>query len=152
MADSAFHTSGRWAAAVLCAVSVSVAHARPPQGPRAAQAAYAARPAAPSFWRAPAPAAIAAPRPERPTFGITTNPYQHGGPRMAPSIAAAATPFRPVSDEARTFAREGGAAYLRAGSIRADIARYNEERGANHVPHPPPPGSRQPQTANDYRN
>lgn len=152
MADSAFYTSGRWAAAALCAVSVSIAYARPPQGPRAAQAHYAARPVAHSFWRAPAPAVIAAPRPARRTFDVTTNPYQHGGPRIAPSIAAATTPFRPVSDEARTFAREGGAAYLRAGSIRADIARYNEERGTNHVPHPPAPGSRQPQGVADYRN
>jgi hypothetical protein len=71
---------------------------------------------------------------------MATDPYGHGGAHVvpAPAIAPATVPFRPVSDEARTLAREGGAAYLRAGSIRADIARYNEEREANRpVPRPP---------------
>ena len=82
-------------------------------------------------------------------FVMATDPYGHGGAHVvpAPAIAPATVPFRPVSDEARTLAREGGAAYLRAGSIRADIARYNEEREANRpVPRPPnAPASRPPQ-------
>lgn len=94
--------------------------------------------------------------PRRP-FVMATDPYGHGGTHMvpAPALSSATVPFRPVSDEARTLAREGGNAYMRAGSIRADIARYNEEREATHVPRPPnlnvegPRTQRQPSL---YRN
>ncbi|MBU6486425.1 MAG: peptide-binding protein [Burkholderiales bacterium] len=154
MADSAFHTFLRWAAVALCAAVGSLAYARPPQGPHGGRAGYGAAPAGP-FWRAPVPSAGAAPRGGgQRSFVITTSPYGHGGPRVAPAplIAAAATPFRPVSDEARPQAHEGGAAYLRAGSIRADIARYNEERGPAHVPRPPSSGGRPPQAMPAFRN
>jgi hypothetical protein len=41
---------------------------------------------------------------------------------------------------------------VRAGSIRADVARYNEERGATRpVPHPPDYMSRPPGPS-PYRN
>lgn len=86
---------------------------------------------------------------------MTTDPYAHGGARMVPAPAVApAVPFRAVSDEARTLAREGGAAYLRAGSIRADIARYNEERAPNHpIPRPSAEQApRPPQSPSVYRN
>jgi hypothetical protein len=143
MADSAFHIVGRWAAAALCAVAVSLVHAKPPHAPRAGFAA----PGAGSGWRAPSRGQSA--------FVMSTNPYRRGSlPRAAPAPAFGAppTPFRPVSEEARTLAREGGAAYLRAGSIRADIARYNEERGAPRPPRPPNGGARSPEPAPVYRN
>ncbi|MGN6319569.1 hypothetical protein [Trinickia sp.] len=78
----------------------------------------------------------------------------HAKPPHVPRAGFAAPPtaFRPVSDEARTLAREGGAAYLRAGSIRADIARYNEERGAPRPPRPPNTGARSSESAPVYRN
>lgn len=83
---------------------------------------------------------------------VTTDPYRHGGAQVAPSISTAPVPIRPVSDEGHALAHEGGGAYLRAGSIRADIARYNEERGASHVPHPPHPGARSSESPPVYRN
>jgi hypothetical protein len=86
---------------------------------------------------------------------MATDAYGRGGPRVvrSPVIAPSTVPFRPVSDEARTLAREGGAAYLRAGSIRADIARYNEEREANRqVPRPPNAPAPRPAQPWLYRN
>ncbi|MGN6669226.1 MAG: hypothetical protein ACTHKH_20000 [Trinickia sp.] len=89
-------------------------------------------------------------------FVLSTNPYAHGGAqkRWAAEIAPAAAPLRPVSDHARPLAHEGGAAYMRAGSIRADIARYNEERDANRpLPHPPTePAPATTQSPSVYRN
>jgi len=154
MADSAFHIFLRWVGVALCAAATSLAYARPPQASHGGRGGHGGAPAG-AFWRAPAPSAGAAPRGGgQRSFVVTTSPYGHGGPRVAPapSVAAAATPFRPVSEEARALARDGGAAYLRAGSIRADIARYNEERGPTHPPRPPSVGGRPPQTMSGFRN
>ncbi|MGN6084124.1 peptide-binding protein [Trinickia sp.] len=159
MADSALNIIGRWAAAALCAAAASIAHAQPPHGYRAQFAA----PNAHAFWGAPHRSAAPlaphrVPRGNEPrSFVMATDAYGHGGAHIvpAPALAPSTVPFRPVSDEARTLAREGGNAYMRAGSIRADIARYNEEREATHVPRPPnangdePRGARQPSV---YRN
>lgn len=78
----------------------------------------------------------------------------HAKPPHAPraGFAAPHTLFRPVSGEAHTLAREGGAAYLRTGSLRADIARYNEERGAPRPPRAPESGARSPESSPVYRN
>jgi hypothetical protein len=158
MADSAFKIIGRCTAAALCALAVSVVHAQPPHADREAWAAAHAGEIARAPNRPMGPAARpvlhGAPRPD--PFVTATNPYAHGGARVvrAPAIEPATVPFRPVSDEARALAREGGAAYLRAGSIRADIARYNEEREANR-PLPRSPNeqvSRPPQGPSLYRN
>lgn len=157
MADSALKIIGRWVAGALCAAVASIAQAQPPHGYRAQFAAPHAHAiaGAPLYFPAnQAPRRM--PRTEAPRrpFVMATDPYGHGGTHLVP--APATVPFRPVSDEARTLAREGGNAYLRAGSLRADIARYNEERGVTHVPRPPngnleegPPGQRQPSV---YRN
>lgn len=152
MAASAFHTFGRCAAAALCAVALSLAYAQRPHGTRGGVAESGAR----SFERAPGrPASVTASHPgARRHFAVTVDPYGHGGPRIVPaaSITPAGPFYRPVSEEARTLAREGGAAYLRAGSIRSDIARYNEERGPNRVPHPPTRGARSSESPPVYRN
>lgn len=161
MADSALKIIGRWVAATLCVAAASIAYAQPPHGYRAQFAA----PHAHAFWgaqnRPASPPPLAAHRLSRAkqprSFVMATDAYGHGGAQMvpAPALAPSTVPFRPVSDEARTLAREGGNAYMRAGSIRADIARYNEEREATHVPRPPnangeePRGARQPSV---YRN
>ncbi|WP_206954936.1 hypothetical protein [Trinickia acidisoli] len=150
MADSALKIFGRWVAAALCVAAASIAHAQPPHGYRG----HTAAPQARTFWRGPSrPAAVTGPRRAPHAFVMATDPYGHGGARRvpAPAIAPPTVPYRPVSEEARTLAREGGAAYLRAGSLRADIARYNEERDANRVPRPPSaPSPRPPQTPSVY--
>lgn len=161
MADSALKIIGRrWVAGALCAAVASIAHAQPPHdyraqfsAPRAHALVGAQNPPTVSIAPRRMPRAYA----PRRAFMMAADPYGHGGTHMvpAPALAPAAVPFRPVSDEARTLAREGGNAYMRAGSIRADIARYNEERESTHVPRPPnsniegPPGQRQPSV---YRN
>ncbi|WP_240324636.1 peptide-binding protein [Trinickia diaoshuihuensis] len=143
---------GRWVAVVLCTFAASLALAQPPHGHEG----WFAPSRGASLWRAPSRAAGPVIRPSaRRAFMMSGNPYGHGAARMVPAPVAlpAAMPLRPVSDEARTLAREGGAAYLRAGSIRADIARYNEEREATRPP-PPPNGHvpRPPQPPSAYRN
>lgn len=151
MADCALKIIGRWVAVVLCTLAASIVYAQPPHG----RDGWFAPSRGASLWRAPTPRSVpnrvaVAPsrRAAHRTFMMSTDPYGRGGARMVrgPVIEPATVPLRPVSDEARTFAREGGAAYLRAGSIRADIARYNEERESTHsapppnvrVPRPPP--------------
>ena len=154
MADWALKNIGRWLAGALCAAMAAIAYAQPPHGPRAQFAA----PRAHGFWGAQNRSAESmAPRRSPRPFVMATDPYGHGGTQMvpAPALAPATVPFRPVSDEARTLAREGGNAYMRAGSIRADIARYNEEREATHVPRPPNAnveGPRGPRASSLYRN
>ncbi len=152
MADSALKIIGRWLAGALCAAVAAIAHAQPPHGYRAqfvaphvhafggAQNPQNPRNAQNRFPAGMAPRAGTRANPQQRPFVMARDPYGRSGTHMvpAPALAPAATvPFRPVSDEARTMAREGGNAYMRAGSIRADIARYNEEREATHVPRPP---------------
>lgn len=67
-----------------------------------------------------------------------------------PAGGIGSVPFRPI--EASALPREG--AYPRTGSIRADIARYNEERGASR-PAPRPSNEhapRPPRSPSLYRN
>lgn len=68
------------------------------------------------------------------------------GLRPTPSYGhyAAQSPYRPISADARQMPRPpgGGNVPLRAGSIRADVARYNEERGGR--PMPPPRSQEEP--------
>jgi len=140
MAESAVKNIGRWAAGALCALAIALAHAQPPHGHVAFFGAPSgARLTAERAWHPPTRPIAGPPsrRAEHP-FVMTINPYAHAGARFAPSpaIANAAVPLRPVSDEARALPRDGGAA---AGSLRADIARYNEERGANRPARRPPP-------------
>jgi hypothetical protein len=162
MADSALKIIGRWVAGALCAAAAAIAHAQPPHGygyraPFAGPRIHAFRGAQNVPRPGIAPHSQSRTYAARHPFVMAMDPYGHGGTRRvpAPALAPSTVPFRPVSDEARTLAREGGNAYLRAGSIRADIARYNEEREATHIPRPPntnsetPPGQRQPSV---YRN
>ena len=68
------------------------------------------------------------------------------GLRPTPSYGhyAAQSPYRPISADVRQVPRPpgGGNVPLRAGSIRADVARYNEERGGR--PMPPPRSQEEP--------
>lgn len=84
----------------------------------------------------------------------------------SPRLTAQDRPFRadgepvryagaitPVSTEGRPVPRPpANAPVVRTGSIRADVARYNEERGAvRSIPHPPDDVPRPP-TPSPYRN
>lgn len=70
-------------------------------------------------------------------------------PRAAPQYAGAITP---VSAEARPVPRQSGnPTMVRAGSIREDVARYNEERGFSR-PAPRPPEDMSRPGASPYRN
>ncbi|PCE25895.1 hypothetical protein BWP39_15310 [Paraburkholderia acidicola] len=69
--------------------------------------------------------------------------------RVAPQYAGAITP---VSAEARPVPRpSGNPTIVRAGSIREDVARYNEERGFSR-PAPRPPDDMSRPGASPYRN
>ncbi|MHA7163152.1 peptide-binding protein, partial [Burkholderia pseudomallei] len=65
---------------------------------------------------------------------------QRWGLRPTPSYGryAAQSPYRPISAEARPAPHASGPGNvpMRAGSIRADVARYNEERGGRPAPAP----------------
>ncbi|MEK6349785.1 MAG: peptide-binding protein [Burkholderia sp.] len=69
---------------------------------------------------------------------------------------AAPNPYRPVSANAESMQRSGGNyAPMRNGSIRADVARYNEERGGRPAPQPRAQeggGSRNTFFSSFYRN
>jgi hypothetical protein len=70
-------------------------------------------------------------------------------PRAAPQYAGAITP---VSAETRPVPRQSGnSTMVRAGSIREDVARYNEERGFSRPPPRPPEDLSRP-GASPYRN
>ncbi|MGH8780697.1 hypothetical protein [Paraburkholderia sp.] len=80
-------------------------------------------------------------------------PAYRGGPRMMPHVAQQyAGGITPVSTEGRPVPRPpSNSTLIRSGSIREDVARYNEERGFGRpVPRPqedmPRPG------ASPYRN
>jgi hypothetical protein len=57
----------------------------------------------------------------------------------------------PISAESRTVPRPPANAPVRSGSIRADVARYNEERGSSRAMQRPGDDPRQPE-GSPYRN
>jgi hypothetical protein len=70
------------------------------------------------------------------------NGFQYAG-SITPVSAQTRTVPRPPEDESM----------VRAGSIRADVARYNEERGASRpVPRPPDQYMERPPGPSPYRN
>lgn len=143
---------GRWVAGVLGALLVPLALAQPPHGGQAFgghgfghgfgggdMRAYG-RPAgnAPVWRRALPPGGARA--------GGVSGYGSRWGLRPTPSYGhyAAQSPYRPISADSRQMPRPpgGGNVPLRAGSIRADVARYNEERGGR--PMPPPRAQEEP--------
>ncbi|AOI79845.1 hypothetical protein [Burkholderia sp. NRF60-BP8] len=149
---------GRWAAGVLGALLMPLALAQPPHGGhgfgggdmRAYGQPAGAAGGDPVWRRVPAPAGV------RP--GGVSASGSRWGLRPTPSYGhyAAQSPYRPISAEVRQMPRPpgGGNVPLRAGSIRADVARYNEERGGRPMP---PPRSQEesahsPSFSSFYRN
>ncbi|AFJ87084.1 hypothetical protein MYA_2724 [Burkholderia sp. KJ006] len=136
-------------AGALCALLVPLALAQPPRGGAgfgaqgfghgfghglgAGTRAYGQPAAGVPVWRRGAPAG-----------GVRSggvNGYgARWGLRPTPSYGhyAAQNPYRPISADSRQVPHPsgGGNVPLRAGSIRADVARYNEERGGRPMPPP----------------
>ncbi|KML55281.1 peptide-binding protein [Burkholderia cepacia] len=142
---------GRWVAGVLGTLLMPLALAQPPHGGhafgghgfgggdmRAYGQAYGQAGGGPVWRRVPPPAGV------RP--GGVSSYGSRWGLRPTPSYGhyAAQSPYRPISADARQMPRPpgGGNVPLRAGSIRADVARYNEERGGR--PMPPPRSQEEP--------
>lgn len=132
---------GRWAAGALGVLLVSLACAQPPHG--------AGRGLGGGYGAAHGGEA----RPGANAYG-----QQRWGLRPTPSYgryAAQGSPYRPISAEARGVPHPpDGTVPMRAGSIRADVTRYNEERGGR--PMPPPrtqeDAGRPPFFSSFYRN
>ena len=143
---------GRWVAGVLGALLVPLALAQPPHGGQAfggfghgfgfgggGMHAYGQPAGGPPVWRRAAP-------PVGARAGGVSGYGSRWGLRPTPSYghSAAQSPYRPISADSRQMPRPpgGGNVPLRAGSIRADVARYNEERGGR--PLPPPRAQEEP--------
>lgn len=144
---------GRWVAGVLGALLMPLALAQPPHGGQAFGGGHGfghgfgggdmrafGQPAgnAPVWRRALPPGGARA--------GGVSGYGSRWGLRPTPSYGhyAAQSPYRPISADSRQMPRPqaGGNVPLRAGSIRADVARYNEERGGR--PMPPPRAQEEP--------
>ncbi|MGS0897516.1 peptide-binding protein [Burkholderia stagnalis] len=140
---------GRWATGVLGALLMPLALAQPPHGGHGFggrgfgsgdlpayghMPAYGQQAGGVPVWRRAAPAG-----------GMRAGPGVSGsgsrwGLRPTPSYGhyAAQNPYRPISADARQMPHPqgGGNVPMRAGSIRADVARYNEERGGRPLSSP----------------
>ncbi|UVE64134.1 peptide-binding protein [Burkholderia pyrrocinia] len=143
---------GRWVAGVLGALLMPLALAQPPHGGHGfgghgfgggdmrafGQQAGRGFGGGPVWRRVPPPVGARA--------GGVSGYGSRWGLRPTPSYGhyAAQSPYRPISADARQMPRPpgGGNVPLRAGSIRADVARYNEERGGR--PMPPPRSQEEP--------
>ncbi|KVD74240.1 peptide-binding protein [Burkholderia sp. ABCPW 14] len=138
--ERAIRKIGQWAAGATCALAAALVFAQPPHGGGPGfgggrgGAPYAAGGA--GGWRG---SMQAVPHGREARIGV--NGYgQRWGLRPTPSYGryAAQSPYRPISAEARQAPHAPGSANvpMRAGSIRADVARYNEERGGRPAPSP----------------
>ncbi|WP_175721291.1 peptide-binding protein [Burkholderia anthina] len=140
---------GRWVAGALCALLMPLALAQPPHGGGRAfgghgfgggdMHAYGRPAGGAQVWRRAVP-------PGGARAGGVSGYGSRWGLRPTPSYGhyAAQSPYRPISADSRQMPRPpgGGNVPLRAGSIRADVARYNEERGGR--PMPPPRSQEEP--------
>lgn len=160
MADWSFNTLLRWTAVALCAAAIPLAWAQP----HADNISF--RPHASPFGLDQAPRSAGRSEPgfyqtahtedglRRGPKGPLARGARRGGRLVgAPSAPPSGFPYRPISQDARNVPRaQGNATYLRAGSIRDAVTRYNEERDTSRpVPRPPAPGSRPPDPS-IYRN
>lgn len=93
-------------------------------------------------------------------YGNGFGAYNGGARRIAPTPGYAnetrggmqyAGAIQPVSAESRSVPRPPPNAPVRTGSIRADVARYNEERGASRAMQRQVDDPRQPD-GSPYRN
>ncbi|WP_459622734.1 peptide-binding protein [Burkholderia sp. 3C] len=150
--DRAKRNIGRWMAGAAAALCASLAFAHPHGGPGGGGGAHR------EFAHGGAGAPYAQPR-----MGVSSGGPRWGlRPVTAPSYGqrdgheyghgqahvygresgqqgryAPVNPYRPISANAESMQRPGSNyAPMRSGSIRADVARYNEERGGRPAPQP----------------
>lgn len=83
-----------------------------------------------------------------PRMAVSDRTYRPGGGDTMRYAGA----ITPVSTEGRPVPRPPANAPVVRGSIRADVARYNEERGAARPIPRPPDESARPQAPSPYRN
>ncbi|WP_063891238.1 hypothetical protein [Burkholderia plantarii] len=173
--DRAKRTIGKWLAAAAMAFAASLAFAHPPHGGGMREGggyATAHRDLA-HGWHGEAGGSRARPsgvnaggarwglRPNQAALPPAMPSYRGGaptGPAYGPAYGSypGASPYRSVSASSSSLPRSSGSAdgAMRSGSIRADVARYNEERGGR----PPAPrgqdngGSRGTFFSSFYRN
>ena len=139
---------GRWVAGVLGALLLPLALAQPPHGGGHAFGGHGFGGGDMRAYGQPAGGGLRlAPRGSRRCTRRRRERLRLPlGLRPTPSYGhyAAQSPYRPISADVRQVPRPpgGGNVPLRAGSIRADVARYNEERGGR--PMPPPRSQEEP--------
>ncbi|CAN0623894.1 conserved exported protein of unknown function [Burkholderia multivorans] len=137
---------GRWVAGALGALLMPLALAQPPHGGHGdgGAHAYGSAPGGHAGWRRDPSAGGGR---EHGGARLGMNGYgSRWGLRPTPSYGhyARQSPYRPISADARQMPHPPGSANVpvRNGSIRADVARYNEERGGR--PMPPPRSQEEP--------
>lgn len=161
MADLGFDTILRWAMAALGAAVVSLAlaqpHAvsfRPPDNRLAINAPprevpRLQEPAAAMYQTAHT---INVEHRGKPGAGVRSLRRLGGGRQGSMPVASGGIPYRPVGDARSVPRPRGNATYLRAGSIRDAITRYNEERDTSRpAVRQPAPSTRLPDPS-IYRN
>ncbi|WP_323119735.1 peptide-binding protein [Burkholderia alba] len=130
MTERAKRMIGRWAAGAIGALLMSFAFAQPPHGGGHGFGGYGAARGG-GYEQA-------YPRGNQARIGV--NGYaSRWGLRPNPSSGhyAPQSPYRAISADARPMPHPpDGSLPMRAGSIRADVARYNEERGGRPMPPP----------------
>lgn len=157
MADAAFQTIGRWMTAAICAAAMSLAQAAPHTPTHADSVSFRQAESLgvggflmrPALVRQPGVdylrmARSTYPETGRPLPPRAAAPSRHD--RSLPRAAPWGMPYRPVSENGRNAPRPpDNSAYVRAGSIRDAVTRYNEERESGRVaPRPPSPGAHAP--------
>lgn len=161
MAESGLKTIERWATAAIFAAALLFAHVppvaasagvRPPAGPLSATF-LIARPTlgshrTPGFWLAE----LNFPE-ERLRAVDPSVPAPRGSSRRRFPMPPLAAGYQPVSGDARRAPpTSGDEVFMRAGSIRDAVTRYNEERDSGRVlPRTPNTDARPPDT-NLYHN
>lgn len=154
---------GRWMAGAAAALCASLAFAHPHGGPAGGGGGH--RDLAHGWQGAPHAQSHIGVSSGGPRWGlrpVEAPSYGQHAPRergREPGLQgryAPLNPYRPVSANAESMQRSGSNyAPMRSGSIRADVARYNEERGGRQAPQPRAQeagGSRNTFFSSFYRN
>jgi hypothetical protein len=150
--SAGFSRAKVWLSGALVAASVSLAHASPTLAPHDA-ALHRADTSADTSYRAYSATLVAAPR----ISPFDDSSYQYPlHARMQPAAQYAGVQYAgaitPVSTETRGASRPpSNSQAIHTGSIRDDVARYNEERVSRQIAHPPGDTSRPPGPS-PYRN